>query len=312
MRYLLKNNYYGEILILDNLTYASSYDTVSDLISDKVTFIKVDISDNSSLRKYIDSSFDLIVHFAAESFNDKSLIDTSDFVNTNIIGTFNILELCREFDIRLHHISTDEVYGDFPLGSNDKFSETTAYNPSSPYSATKASADLLVKAWVKSFVVKATISNCSNNYGPYQNPEKFIPKVITTLLSDNKPVLHGTGLNVRDWIHVEDHCKAICLIIDNGIIGDTYMIGIDNEQTNAEVLNKILKLMGKSLDYFDYVEDRKVNDLRYGIDATKLVTELYFEPDYKNFDEVLSNVIDWYRDNPEWWKKIIKKKEDLG
>ena len=312
VRYVLKNDYDGEIVILDNLTYASSYETISDLISDKIKFYRVDVSDMFSLKQYVDATVDLIVHFAAESFNDKSLINVFDFVNTNIIGTFNILELCKEYDIRLHHISTDEVYGDFPLESKDKFSETTAYNPSSPYSATKASADLLVKAWVKSFDVRATISNCSNNYGPYQNPEKFIPRQITNILSGQRPVLYGLGLNVRDWIHVEDHCKAICLIIEKGGVGDTYMIGIDNEQTNSNVLQKILNLMNKSSSYYDYIADRKGHDLRYGIDATKLITELGFEPDYKDFDESLKSTIKWYELNQNWWKKLIEKKEGLN
>lgn len=266
----------------------------------------------SLLQEVITSDVDLVVHFAAESFNDTSLKNPRVFLESNVIGTFNVLELCREFDIRLHHISTDEVFGDFPLESKDKFKETTAYNPSSPYASTKASADLLVKAWVRSFGVCATISNCSNNYGAFQNPEKFIPRQITNLLRGLKPVLYGSGLNIRDWIHVEDHCRAICLIIEQGSIGETYMIGVDNERTNLEVLELILTQMGYPKTHFEFVEDRKGHDLRYGIDATKLMSDLGFEHQHTDFEKALKLTIEWYKEHRNWWSPLIEKKKVKG
>ena len=276
VRYLKENYEDIQITILDNLTYASSLKTIEDLLDGRVSFYKLDIANELELSNHIDEGVDLIVHFAAESFNDKSLHDTSVFVKSNIVGTHNLLELARKYNIRFHHISTDEVYGDFPLESKDKFTEKTQYNPSSPYAATKASADLLVKAWVRSLGVRATISNCSNNYGPYQNPEKFIPRQITNLLTGQQAVLYGAGLNIRDWIHVKDHCRAIDTIIDKGVIGETYLIGVNNERTNVEVLQKILLQLGKSQEDFKYIADRPGHDLRYGIDASKLYTELGF------------------------------------
>lgn len=220
VRYIKRQYPNVTITILDKLTYASSFSTISDLLDERVQFYQVDIADNHQLEKVITNDHDLIIHFAAESFNDRSLTDTESFVQTNVLGTHHLLELARKYQLRFHQISTDEVYGDFPIESKEKFTEETQYQPSSPYSATKASADLLVKAWVRSFGVQATISNCSNNYGPYQNPEKFIPRQIINILKQEKPVLYGNGLNVRDWIHVEDHCRAIDLIIDKGKIGE--------------------------------------------------------------------------------------------
>ena len=251
------------------------------------------------------------MHFAAESFNDRSLTDTASFVQTNVLGTHHLLELARKYHLRFHQISTDEVYGDFPIESKEKFTEETQYQPSSPYSATKASADLLVKAWVRSFGVQATISNCSNNYGPYQNPEKFIPRQIINILKQEKPVLYGNGLNVRDWIHVEDHCRAIDLIIDKGKIGETYLVGIDNERNNLEVLQMILVLLGKEKTDFEFIEDRPGHDLRYGINAHKLYEELGYQPIHTQFEEELKQVIDWYRQNTAWWSELEDKKRGM-
>lgn len=312
VRFLLKNYSPKKIIILDKLTYASSELTVKDLLGDIVSLQVVDVADRKQIEPYFSSEVDLVVHFAAESFNDKSLTEPESFVNSNIIGTFNVLELCRLYGIRLHHISTDEVFGDFPLNSKDRFIETTPYNPSSPYSATKASADLLVKAWVRSFGVQATISNCSNNYGPYQNPEKFIPRQVTNILKGIKPVLYGSGLNVRDWIHVEDHCRAICLIIENGVVGETYMVGIDNERTNLEVMQKILANFNLGEFDFKFVTDRVGHDLRYGIDASKLVSELGFSPIHTDFDVALSSTIGWYKENRAWWSALEEKKASKG
>lgn len=308
VRFLLKNYSPKKIIILDKLTYASSELTVKDLLGDIVSLQVVDVADRKQIEPYFSPEVDLVVHFAAESFNDKSLTEPESFVTSNIIGTFNVLELCRLYGIRLHHISTDEVFGDFPLNSKDRFTETTPYNPSSPYSATKASADLLVKAWVRSFGVQATISNCSNNYGPYQNPEKFIPRQVTNILKGVKPVLYGSGLNVRDWIHVEDHCRAICLIIENGVVGETYMVGIDNERTNLEVMQKILANFNLGEFDFKFVTDRVGHDLRYGIDASKLVSELGFKPVHTDFDVALSSTIGWYKENRAWWSALEEKK----
>lgn len=310
VRYLKETYKDIQITILDNLTYASSLKTIEDLLDDRVSFYKLDIANELELGNHIDEGVDLIVHFAAESFNDKSLYDTSVFVKSNIVGTHNLLELARKYDIRFHHISTDEVYGDFPLESKDKFTEKTQYNPSSPYAATKASADLLVKAWVRSFGVRATISNYSNNYGPYQNPEKFIPRQITNLLTGQQAVLYGAGLNISDWIHVKDHCRAIDTIIDKGVIGETYLIGVNNERTNVEVLQKILLQLEKSQEDFKYIADRPGHDLRYGIDASKLYTELGFTPLYVDFDKGLKEVIRWYQDHEDWWQEMIAQKQD--
>ena len=228
-----------------------------------------------------------------------------------MLGTHHLLELARKYQLRFHQISTDEVYGDFPIESKEKFTEETQYQPSSPYSATKASADLLVKAWVRSFGVQATISNCSNNYGPYQNPEKFIPRQIINILKQEKPVLYGNGLNVRDWIHVEDHCRAIDLIIDKGKIGETYLVGIDNERNNLEVLQMILVLLGKEKTDFEFIEDRPGHDLRYGINAHKLYEELGYQPIHIQFEVELKQVIDWYRQNAAWWSELEDKKRGM-
>ena len=311
VRYIKRQYPNVTITILDKLTYASSFSTISDLLDERVQFYQVDIADYHQLEKVITNEHDLIVHFAAESFNDRSLTDTESFVQTNVLGTHHLLELARKYQLRFHQISTDEVYGDFPIESKEKFTEETQYQPSSPYSATKASADLLVKAWVRSFGVQATISNCSNNYGPYQNPEKFIPRQIINILKQEKPVLYGNGLNVRDWIHVEDHCRAIDLIIDKGNIGETYLVGIDNERNNLEVLQRILVLLGKEKTDFEFIEDRPGHDRRYGINAHKLYEELGYQPLHTQFEEELKQVIDWYQNNTAWWSELEDKKRGI-
>jgi dTDP-glucose 4,6-dehydratase len=203
--------------------------------------------------------------------------------------------------VRLHHISTDEVYGDLELDDPAKFTPATAYNPSSPYSATKAGADLLVRAWVRSFDVAATISNCSNNYGPYQHIEKFIPRQITNVLAGKRPKLYGAGHNVRDWIHVDDHNSAVWAILERGRLGETYLIGADGEMNNQRVLETILELMGKPTDWYDHVTDRAGHDLRYAIDATKLRTELGWSPRFQDLRTGLARTIEWYEANRDWW-----------
>ncbi|WP_455900821.1 dTDP-glucose 4,6-dehydratase [Rhodococcus gordoniae] len=288
-----------QVTVLDKLTYAGNRASL-DPVAEKITFVEGDIADADRVHRLV-AETDLVVHFAAESHNDNSLANPAPFVQTNLVGTFTLLEAVRRYDVRYHHISTDEVYGDLPLNDPIKFTETTAYNPSSPYSSTKAGSDLLVRAWVRSFGVRATISNCSNNYGPYQHVEKFIPRQITNVLTGVRPKLYGTGTNVRDWIHVDDHNSAVWTIIDEGAIGETYLIGADGETDNRTVVETVLELCGRDRSEFDFVTDRPGHDLRYAIDATRLRTELGWQPRYRDFREGLAATIDWYRNNEQWW-----------
>lgn len=300
VHYTVKNKPEHQVTVLDALTYAGEEHNL-DPVKDKVTFVKGDITDAELVDQLVANS-DIVVHFAAESHNDNSLKSPWPFVQANIIGTYTILEAVRKHGKRLHHISTDEVYGDLELGSPERFTEATPYNPSSPYSSTKAGSDLLVRAWVRSFGVQATISNCSNNYGPYQHIEKFIPRQVTNILAGIKPKLYGTGEQVRDWIHVDDHNSAVHTILEKGKIGETYLIGADGEKDNKEVIETILELMGKPSDEYEHVNDRPGHDARYGIDATKLKTELGWAPQYTNFRDGLRQTIDWYQANPTWWQ----------
>ncbi|MGW5323530.1 dTDP-glucose 4,6-dehydratase [Rhodococcus sp. 852002-51564_SCH6189132-a] len=288
-----------QVTVLDKLTYAGNRASL-DPVADTITFVEGDIADAELVDRLV-ADTDLVVHFAAESHNDNSLANPAPFVQTNLVGTFTLLEAVRKYDVRYHHISTDEVYGDLPLNDPIKFTETTAYNPSSPYSSTKAGSDLLVRAWVRSFGVRATISNCSNNYGPYQHVEKFIPRQITNVLTGVRPKLYGTGTNVRDWIHVDDHNSAVWTIIEHGRLGETYLIGADGETDNRTVVETVLELCGKGRDEFDFVTDRPGHDLRYAIDATRLRTELGWAPRYRDFREGLAATIDWYRAHEQWW-----------
>ena len=290
----------AQITVLDALTYAGSKSSLTGVL-DAIRFLEGDITDRETVRSLVADS-DLVVHFAAESHNDNSLREPWPFVATNVIGTYNLLEAVREYDVRYHHISTDEVYGDLELDDPDRFTEATAYNPSSPYSSTKGASDLLVRAWVRSFGVRATISNCSNNYGPRQHVEKFIPRQITNVMDGVRPKLYGDGLNVRDWIHVDDHNSAVWTIIDKGEIGQTYLIGADGEKNNLDVVRLILTQMGKSADDFDHVVDRPGHDRRYAIDSTRLRTELCWQPTYRDFESGLAATIAWYRENEAWWR----------
>jgi dTDP-glucose 4,6-dehydratase len=237
------------------------------------------------------------------------LRDPSPFVQTNLVGTYTLLEAVRKHGTRYHHISTDEVYGDLELDDPARFTEDTPYNPSSPYSATKAGSDLLVRAWVRSFGVQATISNCSNNYGPYQHVEKFIPRQITNVIDGIRPKLYGAGLNVRDWIHVTDHNLAVLRILEAGRLGETYLIGADGELGNKTVIELILQLMGQPTDAYDHVNDRAGHDMRYAIDSTKLRTELGWEPTYRDFESGLAATVDWYRANEHWWRPVKQATE---
>ena len=300
-----------QITVVDKLTYAGNPDSLASVL-DKIEFVTGDICDAELIDRLVADS-DIVVHFAAESHNDNSLRNPWPFVETNIIGTYRILEAVRKHNKRLHHISTDEVFGDLELDDPNRFKETTPYNPSSPYSSTKAGSDHLVRAWIRSFGVQATISNCANNYGPYQHIEKFIPRQITNILADTKPRLYGAGLNVRDWIHVDDHNEAVHIILEKGTIGDTYIIGADNDHTNNKmVIEMILEIMGKPKDWYDHVTDRAGHDMRYAMDSTKLRTELGWQPQYTDNNgmiEGLKQTIDWYKNHKEWWQADKEKVE---
>ncbi|RBY87396.1 dTDP-glucose 4,6-dehydratase [Blastococcus sp. TF02A-26] len=291
-----------EVTVLDALTYAGNEASLAE-VRDDIRFVTGSVSDAELVDALVAES-DAVVHFAAESHNDNSLANPRPFLDTNVIGTFTILEAVRRHEVRLHHISTDEVYGDLELDDPAKFTPETPYNPSSPYSSTKAGSDLLVRAWVRSFGVHATISNCSNNYGPFQHVEKFIPRQITNVLTRRRPKLYGAGENVRDWIHVDDHNTAVHLILEKGRAGETYLIGADGEVNNRDVLQTILELLGQPADAFDHVTDRAGHDLRYAIDASKLREELGWRPRYTNFREGLEATIDWYRENESWWRPL--------
>ena len=313
VHYTLSQRPEHELTVIDKLTYAGNPDNLSSVL-DRINFVTGDICDRELMDKLV-SETDIVVHFAAESHNDNSLRDPWPFVETNIIGTYTILEAVRKHDKRLHHISTDEVFGDLELDDPNRFTEETPYNPSSPYSSTKAGSDHLVRAWIRSFGIKATISNCSNNYGPYQHIEKFIPRQITNILSDIKPKLYGTGEQVRDWIHVDDHNSAVHLIIDKGTLGDTYIIGADNDHVNNKaVIEMICELMGKPRDWYEHVNDRPGHDMRYAMNSTKLREELGWQPEYTDqngMQDGLNQTIEWYDQNREWWQADKRSVEDI-
>ncbi|WP_230207909.1 dTDP-glucose 4,6-dehydratase [Microlunatus sp. Gsoil 973] len=289
------------VTVLDKLTYAGNRASLDGLPADRFRFVQGDICDAALVDELV-AGHDVVVHYAAESHNDNSLADPAPFVQTNLVGTYTLLEAVRRHDVRYHHISTDEVYGDLELDDPRRFTEQTPYNPSSPYSSTKAGSDLLVRAWVRSFKVAATISNCSNNYGPYQHVEKFIPRQITNVLDGGRPKLYGAGRNVRDWIHAEDHSRAVLRIIEAGRIGETYLIGADGEQSNKDVVEMILELLGSPRDAYDHVNDRAGHDLRYAIDSTKVREELGWQPLFGDFAAGLKATIEWYRANQAWWR----------
>ncbi|MGW0043963.1 dTDP-glucose 4,6-dehydratase [Rhodococcus sp. NPDC003348] len=288
------------VTVLDALTYAGNRASLEP-VADRITFVHGNITDADLVNGLVGAS-DAVVHFAAESHNDHSLANPLPFVQTNIMGTYTLLEAVRRHDVRYHHISTDEVYGDLELDDPARFTETTPYNPSSPYSSTKASSDLLVRAWVRSFGIRATISNCSNNYGPYQHVEKFIPRQITNLIDGGRPKLYGRGRNVRDWIHVDDHNRAVWDVLDRGRTGQTYLIGADGEVDNRTVVALLLELFGRDPGDFDVVPDRPGHDLRYAIDSTLLRTELGWAPRYRDFRAGLEATVEWYRENESWWR----------
>lgn len=300
VHYALRNTD-DSITVLDSLTYAGSLSSLEGLPADRLRFVRGDIADAALVNDLV-GEHDVVVHYAAESHNDNSLDDPAPFVRTNLVGTFTLLEAVRHADVRYHHISTDEVYGDLEFDDPQRFTESTPYNPSSPYSSTKAGSDLLVRAWVRSFGVRATISNCSNNYGPRQHVEKFIPRQITNLIDGIRPRLYGDGLNIRDWIHADDHSSAVLRILDAGTIGETYLIGADGEKTNREVVETLLEQFGLPRDAYDLVADRPGHDKRYAIDWTKLREELEWTPRFQDFSAGIADTIDWYRRNEGWWR----------
>jgi dTDP-glucose 4,6-dehydratase len=289
-----------QVRVLDALTYAGDAGNLTD-VADTVELVVGNVADADLVDRLV-AEADVVVHFAAESHNDNSLDDPWPFLESNVIGTYRLLEAVRRHGARLHHISTDEVFGDLALDDPTRFTEATPVNPSSPYSATKASADLLVRAWIRSFGIDATLSNCSNNYGPYQHVEKFIPRQITNVLMGIKPELYGQGSNVRDWIHVDDHNDAVTAIVEKGRSGETYLIGADCEQDNREIVALILALMDKPADWFELVDDRPGHDVRYAIDASKLRAETGWTPIYRDIRAGLAQTIEWYRQHEQWWK----------
>ena len=333
IQYLINHSDYKKIINLDKLTYAGNSDNLINIENDpRYKFVKGDICNRDFINKiFHDYKPITIVHFAAESHVDRSIDGPKDFIDTNIIGTYNLLQeslniyskLNKESKsfFKFHHISTDEVFGS--LGKSGYFTEDTAYDPSSPYSASKASSDHLVRAWHRTFGLPITISNCSNNYGPYQFPEKLIPLMIINCLSDKELPVYGKGDNVRDWLYVEDHCKAIDLILKDGAIGETYNIGGNNEIKNIKIVKSICSILdtlepAKSLkqysDLITFVSDRPGHDFRYSIDTTKIKNELNWGPE-ESFDTGLLKTIKWYLDNEIWWKKIqnhVYNQERLG
>jgi dTDP-glucose 4,6-dehydratase len=306
--YMLEKHPKDEIVCLDLLTYAGNLNTLEGALKNsKFKFVKGDISDKEFVfALFEDEKPDVVVNFAAESHVDRSIENPSIFVNTNILGTQVLMDACRKFEIkRYHQVSTDEVYGDLPLDRPDlMFTEETPIHTSSPYSASKAGADLLVLAYHRTFGLPVTISRCSNNYGPYHFPEKLIPLIITRALADKPLPVYGEGANIRDWLFVTDHCSAIDLILQNGVIGDVYNIGGHNECTNLHVVKTILKELNKPESLISYVKDRPGHDMRYAINPEKIEKNLGWSPTY-NFEEGIKVTVKWYLENIQWWKKIL-------
>ncbi len=306
--YMVKTYPEDTIVNLDALTYAGNLETLKSVENNpNYKFVKGDIADRAFIFKlFEEEQFDAVINFAAESHVDRSITQPDIFIKTNVMGTQVLLDASKAFDVkRYHQVSTDEVYGDLPLDRPDLFfTEETPLHTSSPYSASKASADLLCQAYQRTFNLPVTISRCSNNYGPYHFPEKLIPLMISRALNDQSLPVYGKGENVRDWLHVYDHCVAIDLILRKGRVGDVYNIGGHNERTNLEVVKTILKALNKPESLINYVSDRKGHDLRYAIDPTKIETELGWKPKY-TFDTGIAETIQWYLDNTDWWQHIL-------
>lgn len=299
----MKNNPDDRIVNLDKLTYAGNLENLKEVEdNENYKFVKGDVCDFKLIEPLV-RDCDIVVHFAAETHVDRSILGPTEFIHANVLGTQNLLEAARKHNKRFHHVSTDEVFGSLELDSDEKFDENTPYDPSSPYSASKAGSDHLVNAYFETYQLPITISNCTNNYGPFQFPEKVIPLFITNLIEGKKVPLYGDGLNVRDWIHVDDHNYGVETIIKKGKIGETYCLGGEVEKSNLELTKTILKLMDKDDSSIKYVKDRPGHDRRYAMDISKIKHELDWSPK-KSFEQGMQETIDWYKNNQDWWKRV--------
>lgn len=304
--YMMREHSDDRIVCLDKLTYAGNIHTLEPVMNhENFRFVQLDICDRAGVYRFFEEEHpDIVVNFAAESHVDRSIENPEVFLQTNIIGTSVLMDACRKYNVRFHQVSTDEVYGDLPLESHDLFTEDTKLCTSSPYSSSKASADLLVLAYYRTYDFPVTISRCSNNYGPYQFPEKLIPLMIINALHDKPLPVYGEGLNVRDWLYVEDHCKAIDMILQHGKIGEVYNIGGHNEMRNIDIVRMICRELGKPESLITYVADRKGHDLRYAIDSGKIQTMLGWQPQM-TFEEGIQRTIQWYLEHKDWWEKLL-------
>ena len=304
INYWLTNHTEDKIINVDKVTYAANYDNISEPGNENYRFVKADINDKDIMDALISNS-DIIINFAAESHVDNSIASPKIFLESNYMGVYNLLEAVRKYDKRFHQVSTDEVYGSLPLDSKDKFNEKSCYNPRNPYSSTKAAADFLVRSYVNTYGIRATISNCSNNFGPNQHPEKLIPKTILNALSNKKIPIYGNGKQVRDWIYVEDHCKALDMIIENGRIGETYLISSENEKSNIDIVDMILKILGASDSLIEHVIDRPGHDKKYSLNPNKICKELGWSPRI-NFEDAIRSTIKYYQGNIDKYTSMIK------
>jgi len=305
IHYWLKEHPADRVINLDKLTYAGNMENLSTLKDNpNYSFVKGDICDGKVVEETM-KGVDTVVHFAADSHVDRSILDPDPFIKTNIEGTYVLLKAALKQGVkRFHHISTDEVFGSLDLESKEKFTEKTKYDPRSPYSASKAGSDHLVQAFHTTYGLPVTISNCSNNFGPYQFPEKLIALAITNILGSQKVPVYGDGLNVRDWLYVEDHCRAIDLILEKGKVGETYLVGgLTEDISNLEVVKKIGKIMGKGEETLEFVKDRPGHDRKYSVDWSKIKIELGWKPAF-DFDTYLEKTVEWYSQNQDWWKHV--------
>ena len=306
--YWLKNHPDDQIVNFDKLTYAGNLENLKDIESNQnYQFVRGDITNADEVGSVM-SGIDTVVHFAAESHVDRSIHDPAPFVMTNVVGTQILLDAALKNNIkRFHHISTDEVFGALELGDSNKFNERTPYDPGSPYSASKAGSDHLVRSYFNTYELPITITNCSNNFGPYQFPEKIIPLAITNLLEGKKVPIYGDGRHVRDWLYVEDHVRAIERVLNDGKVGETYVVGgLTEDIPNIEVAKKIVRILGKSEDMIEHVKDRPGHDRRYAVDWSKIKQELGWQPQH-SFDEWLEKTVEWYKKNESWWKRVRMK-----
>ncbi len=310
-RYWVRNYPDDAVIVLDKLTYAGNLENLKSLVgAENFKFIKGDICDEKRVDEIM-KGIDTVVHFAAESHVDRSILDSAPFIHTNVVGTHNLLKIALKHKVkRFHHISTDEVFGSLPLHSKEKFTESTSYTPSSPYSASKAAADHLVRAFYKTYGLAVTISNSSNNFGPYQSPEKFIPLTITNALENKEIPIYGDGLYVRDWLHVYDHTSAVEAILTSNKIGETYLLSSDNELSNAQVVKMVLTILKKDQSLIKHVKDRPAHDRRYALDGSKIKKQLGWKPKWNNFNRALEHTVKWYKENTDWLQRV-KNKEYL-